>query len=211
MAHLEPVLDQIIDQLSQEEELIAEARLPTINKLTQYIHNKQQSSKKVRLNFICTHNSRRSQIAQIWAHTAAVAYQIPHVETYSGGTEATAFNNWAVRAMNTLGFRIEARQDTGEDQNPAYEVRIGTGLPSLTCYSKKFDEILSPDTPLAAVMTCSDADQNCPLVPGAELRIPLTFDDPKQFDGSGREQKEYLKTALQIGREIIYAFRQVSI
>lgn len=209
MAHLEPVLDQIIDQLSQEEELIAEARLPTINKLTQYIHDKHLSSKKVRLNFICTHNSRRSQIAQIWAHTAAVAYQIPHVETYSGGTEATAFNSWAVRAMNTLGFRIEARQDTGEIQNPAYEVHIGTGLPPLTCYSKKFDEILSPDTPFAAVMTCSDADHNCPLVPGAELRIPLTFDDPKQFDGSGHEQREYLKTALQIGREIIYAFRQV--
>ncbi len=209
MSHLEPVLDQLIDQLIEDEKQIPESRRSVLDTLTDHIHRKMKTGEPVRLHFICTHNSRRSQMAQIWAHTAAKAYQVPKIETFSGGTEATAFHPNAVRAFKTLGFRVTLKTDQPDTGNPRYEVGIGNGLPALTCYSKKIEEAVSPDSPFVAVMTCSDADQNCPVVPGAEARIPLTYEDPKRFDGSDAEQKEYLKTAIDIGRELVRVFRRV--
>ncbi|MDG5767987.1 protein-tyrosine-phosphatase [Balneolales bacterium ANBcel1] len=209
MPQLEPILDQLIDQFSEEESRIESGRLAVLDELTGYIRTAGKSGQTVRLNFICTHNSRRSQMAQIWAHTAAVAFQVPHIEVHSGGTEVTEFNPWAVKAMKTLGFRIDSTETDNGSGNPRYHVHIGTGTPALTCYSKRFDDVLPADTPFAAVMTCSDADRNCPVVPGAALRIPITYEDPKQFDGSGREQQEYLRTAIEIGREMIRVFQKV--
>jgi len=209
MAHLDPVLDQIIDQLTEDADRIPESRQAILNSLTQQIRKLSKGKKPVRLNFICTHNSRRSQMSQIWAHTAATAYQIPHIETGSGGTEATAFHPNAVRAMRTLGFRIAEAQDQPDPANPRYHVSVGTGIPELTCHSKRFEDAFPSGTPFVAVMTCSDADQNCPVVPGAQARIPLTYEDPKASDGSGNEQKEYLRTAVEIGREILQVFRNI--
>ncbi|MFO8030031.1 MAG: protein-tyrosine-phosphatase [Cyclonatronaceae bacterium] len=208
MSHLDPVIDQLIDQLSEEADLIPETRLEILGSLTDQIRRPKNSNAPVRLHFICTHNSRRSQMAQIWAHTAVAAFQVPHVECYSGGTEATGFHPNAVRAMRTLGFRITADEGSSPN-NPRYRVAAGTGIPDLICYSKRFEDAISTDSTFVAVMTCSDADQNCPVVPGAVARIPLTYEDPKASDGSGNEQQEYLRTAVEIGREIIHAFRRV--
>ena len=209
MAHMEPVLDQLIDQLAEEEIRIHASRHPVLDSLAEAIRSEQKTREPVRLNFICTHNSRRSQMAQIWAHTAATAFQIPHIETYSGGTEATAFHPNAVRAMRTLGFRISPSDQQTDKDNPRFEISVGTGLPTLICYSKRFVQAVPSDKPFIAVMTCSDADQNCPLVPGAKSRIPLTFKDPKAFDGTEGEQKAYLNTAVEIGREVIRVFRHL--
>lgn len=209
MAFLEPVIDQLIDQLIADEHMIPEERFDVLDSLIQQIRKDQKNSKAVRLNFICTHNSRRSQIAQIWAHTAAAAFQIPHVASYSGGTEATSFHPSAIRAMRTVGFKISPVEKHPESPNPHHNVIIGTGLPSLICFSKRFEDAIPPDTPFTAVMTCSEADQNCPLVPGARARIPLTFEDPKKFDGTDQEQEAYLKTVIEIGRELIRVFRNV--
>ncbi len=209
MAHMEPVLDQLIDQLVEEENRIPASRLSVLDSLVHAIRSEQKTREAVRLNFICTHNSRRSQMAQIWAHTAAVAFQIPHVKTFSGGTEATAFHPNAVRAMRTLGFRISPSDQQSDNINPRYEVSVGTGLPTLICFSKRFEQAVPSDMPFIAVMTCSDADQNCPLVPGAKSRIPLTYEDPKAFDGTEKEQQEYLNTAVVIGREIIRVFKNL--
>ena len=209
MAHLDPVLDQLIDQLTEDADRIPESRLSILDSLTQQIRKQRKGKEPVRLNFICTHNSRRSQMAQIWAHTAAAAYQVPHIETGSGGTEATAFHPNAVRAMRTLGLRITEAEDQPDLANPRYRVSVGTGIPELTCHSKRFEDAFPSGTPFVAVMTCSDADQNCPVVPGAQARIPLTYEDPKVSDGSGNEQQEYLRTAVEIGREILHVFRNI--
>ncbi len=209
MAHIEPVLNQLIHQLTEEEHRIPESRYPVLDLFTKQIRQQLKTNDPIRLNFICTHNSRRSQIAQIWAHTAANAFQIPRIETHSGGTEATAFHPNAVRAMRTLGFHITKSELPSDLQNPRYRISVGPGLPELTCYSKRFEEALPKENLFTAVMTCSDADQNCPIVPGAQTRIPLTFEDPKAYDGSGKEQQEYLKTALEIGREMLRVFRHV--
>ena len=209
MAHLDPVLDQLIDQLTEDADRIPASRLAILASLTDHIRKHLKGREPVRLNFICTHNSRRSQMSQIWAHAAAVAYQIPRLETGSGGTEATAFHPNAVRAMQTLGFRMSP-EETGENpENPRYRISVGTGTPDLVCYSKRFEDAFPAGTAFVAVMTCSDADQNCPVVPGALARIPLTFEDPKASDGSGKEQQEYLRTAVEIGREILHVFRHI--
>ena len=209
MANMEPILDQLIDQLTQDENFIPSSRQSVLDSLVHAIRKEQKTRKAVRLNFICTHNSRRSQMAQIWAHAAAVAFQIPHVKTFSGGTQTTAFHLNAVRAMRTLGFKITLSDQQPDHMNPRYEVSVGTGLPVLICFSKQFEQSLPSDTPFIAVMTCSDADQNCPIVPGAISRIPLTFEDPKAFDGTEKAQQGYLNTAVNIGREIISVFRRL--
>jgi arsenate reductase (thioredoxin) len=209
MPHIDPVLDLLIDQLLEDSGRIPDERLRILDSLSGHIRNQLKGKDPVRLNFICTHNSRRSQISQIWAHTAATAFQIPRIETGSGGTEATAFHPNAVRAMRTLGFRIAQPAPHENPENPLYHVSMGTGTPDLVCRSKRFEEAFPNAATFLAVMTCSDADQNCPVVPGALARIPLTYEDPKSSDGSGREQQEYLKTAVEIGREILHAFRKV--
>ncbi len=209
MSYLDPVLDQLIDQLLEDADRIPDQRREILDSLTGHIRKQLNSKEPVRLNFICTHNLRRSQISQIWAHTAAAAFQTPRLETGSGGTEATAFHPHAVRAMRTLGFRITEPDPEKNPGNPHYHVSVGTGIPALVCYSKRFEETFPAGTPFLAVMTCSDADQNCPVVPGALARIPLTYEDPKTFDGSGKEQQEYLRTAVEIGREILQAFRNI--
>lgn len=207
MSYPNPVLNELINVLIDEENLISDSRKSILNDLAKHIKLDLKSGEPARLNFICTHNSRRSQIAQIWSHTATTIYQIPRIESYSGGTEVTKFHPNAIRAMRTLGFSLSQIGDQHETSNPHYEVLLGTGLASLCCYSKRYEDAVPDGKSFTAVMTCSDADQSCPIVPGAKARFPLTYEDPKKFDGTAMEQKNYLKTALEIGREIIYTFR----
>ena len=59
-------------------------------------------------------------------------------------------------------------------------------------------------------MTCSDADENCPFIPGAEMRLPLTYEDPKEADDKPEERAVYDERVRQIGREIFYAMQLIS-
>lgn len=175
-----------------------------LEKLADYLM--QQKSNPVKLNFICTHNSRRSHIAQIWAAAGAAYFGTPGVETYSGGTGATAFNPRAVAALQRAGFQI----DNPGGKNPHYRVYFAEAHHPLICYSKTFDDPVNPKSGFAAIMTCSDADENCPFIPGAEFRLPLTYDDPKNADGTPEEAVRYDERVRQIGREILYAIQLAS-
>jgi arsenate reductase len=200
-----PPVERTIDKLVSEFSQITNERKTAISHLKMYIAQRKQEGKKVSLNFVCTHNSRRSHISQIWAQTAAHYYGIENVETFSGGTEATAFNPRAVTAMKQAGFDIVTVKD---DQNPVYKVKFSTDTSALTVFSKKYDDDFNPKADFAAVMTCSHADENCPFIPGAK-RIALTYDDPKDFDGTPQEAAKYTERVHEIGREILYAFSQV--
>src|SRR5688572_3267176 len=116
-----PAVERTIEKLVSEFNQITDERKSTINHLKMYIAQKKEEGKKVSLNFVCTHNSRRSHISQIWAQTAAHYYGIGNVETFSGGTEATAFNPRAVEAMKRAGFDVAIIKD---DKNPVYKVRF---------------------------------------------------------------------------------------
>jgi arsenate reductase len=58
-------------------------------------------------------------------------------------------------------------------------------------------------------MTCSEAEQNCPFVPGAELRVSTTYEDPKIFDGTKEQDEKYIERSLQIARENLYIFSNI--
>jgi arsenate reductase len=204
--NLSPELTKTVHQLVGEFDFIPAARKKLLYQLTEFVRSKSESKHPVNLNFICTHNSRRSHLAQIWAQTAAHYYGVSSVFCFSGGTEATAFNPRAVKAMQEAGFAISTAKD---GTNPVYEVRFSVEADPVIAFSKVYDDPFNPDKDFAAVMTCTHADQNCPLVLGASARIALTYDDPKDFDGTPQESAKYRGRVHEIGREILYAFSQV--
>lgn len=202
-AKLEHTLEEFITEFDR----IPAARKNLLNQLTSFVQQRLDAGAPVLLNFICTHNSRRSHIAQLWAYAAAHYWRLPNVSCFSGGTEATAFNPRAVRAMQEAGFDI--RIATPGD-NPVYEVRFAGDARPATVFSKTYDDPVNPRGDFAAVMTCSHADQNCPVVIGSAARISLTYDDPKDFDGTPQETAKYNERVREIGREILYAFSRVN-
>ncbi|HEY0654027.1 MAG TPA: protein-tyrosine-phosphatase [Chryseosolibacter sp.] len=205
-APLLPKLERKIAALTQTFPKISDDRKSILAELTEYVQNGKKKNESIRLNFICTHNSRRSHISQIWAQAAATFYGTPHVECFSGGTEATAFNPRAAAAMASAGFDISMVK---AGANPVYEVRFSDSVPPMTIFSKRFDDPFNPPKDFAAVMTCSHADENCPLIIGAAKRIALTYDDPKEFDGTPFESEKYAERVDEIGAEILFAFSKV--
>jgi arsenate reductase len=173
--------------------------------LTRFIQQ-SPAGQPVYLNFICTHNSRRSHIAQLWAQASADYFGVKDIICLSGGTEATAFNPRAVKAMQEVGFQITI-EIPGD--NPVYHVSYSATSPSIKVFSKKYDDSFNNNPGFAAIMTCSHADENCPLVLGAKARIAITYDDPKEFDGTPLESEKYVERVQQIGREMLYAFSKI--
>ncbi|MCE3008649.1 MAG: protein-tyrosine-phosphatase [Bacteroidetes bacterium] len=168
-------------------------------------------TRPLRLVFICTHNSRRSQLAQIWAQLAAWHYLGPNapVETYSGGTEATAFNERAVAALERTGLHVFyiSAIPFRDNPNPAYYWSASPKLPGHPAHSKVYsDTIWNPQQDFVAVMVCSDADEACPYVPGASLRVALPYADPKASDGTPQEAATYDERCAQIAREMLFLF-----
>ena len=184
---------------------IPEDRKELLNKLVVYILEKKQANKPVQLNFICTHNSRRSQLAQAWAQITASYHNIP-VCCYSGGVEETAFYKSAYQVLENSGIKIVTEP---EKENPVIWLYYSAGCPPLKMFSKIFDHAINPNKNFAAVMTCSHADENCPFIPGAENRIPITYEDPKIADNTSEELEKYTERSLQIASEMFYVFSQI--
>ncbi len=198
------MLENLINYIKHAEKIEPHTdRKAVLNELVNYIV--AQRGGPVRLNFICTHNSRRSHLAMIWAAVAAHHYHIDAIQTYSGGTEATAFNPRAVAAIERAGFKV---QHTGGD-NPDYAVFYDEKAQPLSCFSKKYDHPSIGVLPFAAIMTCSDADENCPYIPAAAARIPIRYQDPKSADDTPEEAAVYDERCLQIASEMLYVFRKV--
>ena len=185
---------------------IPEDRLVVLKSLIDYIQSKIDQGKEINLNFICTHNSRRSQFSQIWAQTAADYFGVP-AKCYSGGVEVTAFNERAVASIKRSGFDVVA-QGEGES-NPIYLVSHSKNHDPIKAFSKLFDDPVNKAEQFAAVMTCSHADENCPFIPGTEQRIAVRYEDPKAFDDSPEEASKYDERSMQIASEMFYVFSKV--
>jgi arsenate reductase (thioredoxin) len=203
-----PPLEDTILSLTKTFDSIPGERKAILREITDYVESKARKNEKIDLVFICTHNSRRSHISQIWAQAGAAYYGIDDVRSYSGGTEATAFNPRAVRAMQNAGFQIGI---ASEGENPVYEVKYSHNGHAIIAFSKKYDSDSNPHEAFAAVMTCTHADENCPIVFGMEKRISLPYNDPKDFDGTPQEATKYLERVREIGAEILYAFSQAKV
>jgi len=186
--------------------LISEKRKSILQPLIDFIQYKTNLQKKVQLNFICTHNSRRSHLSQVWAQTLAQYYNITNVVCFSGGTEATAMFPMLVKTLKKSGFEIKTKE---EILNPIYQIEYAKSENPILCFSKKYDAAFNPQTEFAAILTCSNADEDCPFIAGAEKRISITFDDPKEFDDSPLQEEKYLERSLQIASELKYVFSQI--
>jgi arsenate reductase len=185
---------------------VPEERKRILEEVAESISAKRRSGETAELTFICTHNSRRSQMGQLWAAAAAAHFGIDGIHTYSGGTEATVFNPRAVTAMEKAGFTIE--KPGGE--NPRYLVSFDERGPAMECFSKTYDDPVNPNEGFVAIMTCADADEACPVVSGAALRAPIRYDDPKVADGTPQEAAVYEERCLQIATEMLYLFSRVA-
>ena len=183
---------------------IAENRIPVLNDLINYIRNSKKQ--EVQLIFICTHNSRRSQFAQVWAQIASAYFNIP-VHCYSGGTEVTACNERTISSLKRSGLKVTISDQ--DKENPVYQVFYSDKANPIQLFSKIYDNPVNPNKNFAAIMTCSDADANCPFIPGAEIRTPLNYEDPKDFDGTSEETVKYDERSKQIAAEMFYIMSKV--
>ncbi len=199
-----PELTQFISSLTFD--AISEERKNTLQPLVDFIQTKVDANNEVRLNFICTHNSRRSHLSQIWAQVMAAHYNINNVVCYSGGTEATAMFPMIGKTLENTGFKITA---LSEGKNPVYSVKFSENNHAAICFSKTYDDAFNPVSEFAAIMTCSSADAGCPFIPGAEKRIPITFEDPKAFDNTPQQQEKYHERSVQIASELSYIFSKI--
>ena len=185
---------------------ISKDRLPILKELIDYIQSGIDNTQSIRLNFICTHNSRRSHLAQIWAQLAAHYYNIPNVDCYSGGTEATALFPMIAQVLKNQGFEI---QKLSFENNPIYAIKYSPDIMPMIVFSKKFDHSFNPTSHFVAIMTCDLADQNCPFVNGAEKRIAITYEDPKDYDNTPIQNEKYIERSLQIATEMFYVFSKI--
>jgi arsenate reductase len=177
-----------------------------LEKISQYIQQKKQENKSIQLVYVCTHNSRRSHFGQIWAQVAAYYYHVKNVQTFSGGTEATAFNINAINAVKRVGFDVKKTTDS---INPIYDLHYDEIEKPIECFSKVYNDDVNPKYEFAAIMTCSDAEENCPFIPGVELRIGTTYDDPKAFDNTPLQDAKYDERCKQIALETFYVFSKI--
>lgn len=193
----------ICNNLSQKFDEIPSDRKTILEKISSFIQSKKDKNEPIQLIYVCTHNSRRSHFGQIWAAVASEFYAIENISTFSGGTEATAFNINAINALKEMGFDVQSKD---ESNNPIFEVKFSDVKIPTICFSKVYDDAFNPTSNFAAVMTCGDAEENCPFIPGVDLRIATTYNDPKEFDGTPQQDEKYRERSLQIALETLYVF-----
>lgn len=186
---------------------VSEERKTILQPLIDFIQQKVNNKQEININFICTHNSRRSHLSQIWAQVASAHFNIPNVNCYSGGTEETALFPKVVETLTEQGFNIFKIADTN---NPVYAIKYRDNALPVIGFSKEYDSPFNPVSVFTAIMTCSQADGGCPFIAGAEKRIPITFEDPKISDNTPEQSQVYVERSLQIATEMFYVFSKIS-
>lgn len=189
------------------DQVVSPERQEILQPLIDFIQSKVSQGKTIRLNFICTHNSRRSHLSQIWAQTMAFHFGVNDLFCYSGGTEATAMFSKVAETLTNQGFAI---LKLSQESNPVYAVKYNENEPAIICFSKKFDDDFNPIREFTAIMTCSSADEGCPFIAGADVRLPIRYDDPKAFDGTDLMNAKYAERSLEIASEMYFVFSKIA-
>lgn len=187
------------------ENILADRKV-ILDGLIAYIKEKHKNNETIRLNFICTHNSRRSHLGQIWAQTLAYHFSIKNVYCYSGGTESTAMFSKVAETIEKQGFDVIK---LSEGSNAVYAIKYTSNEHAIICFSKKYDDGFNPQREFAAILTCDSADDACPMVLGAEKRFAIKYEDPKRYDGLAEMDEKYTAKSLEIGQEMWYVFSNI--
>lgn len=203
-----PIFKELNSYITKlETTLISEKRKKVLDEFSEYLQQKVDLKQEIRLHFICTHNSRRSHLAQVWAQTMAFYFKVNAVFCYSGGTEATKVYPMVIKTLKDTGFEIIKLSD---NNNPIYAIKYSDNEHPILAFSKEINHPFNPKKDFAAIMTCSSADEACPIVFGAEKRIPLTYEDPKKYDNTPIQQEKYLERSTQIASEMYYVFSKIN-
>lgn len=168
---------------------------------------RQRADQPTPLIFICTHNARRSHLSEVWAAVAAHHYGFKNVQTFSGGVEVTQLHPNAAAALRRAGVSVVANDNNS--QNPHYTAVFAQDAPAKTLFSKEYDAPFNPQKDFAAVLVCSAAEEACPMIRTADLRVLVSYEDPKKADGTPQEAAEYDARSRQIAQEMFYVFSQV--
>lgn len=199
-------IEEVISTLPMEE--ISADRKELLEPLVGFIQTRINAREEILLIFICTHNSRRSHLAQVWAQTLATHFAIPKLHSYSAGTEATALYPKVAETLRNTGFEVIL---LSEAENPVYSIKAGSKEHPIIGFSKTLDHSFNPSSGFAAVMTCTQADEGCPYVAGAEIRIAIPFEDPKAFDTTAQQSEKYQERSRQIAVELYYVFSKITL
>lgn len=204
MTKMYPQLIQYIQKILPEIDKIELERKQQLAVIQSFIREKLSTNQIPELIFICTHNSRRSHFGQIWAQTFAYYFGVTPFQAYSGGTQATSFNINAIRTVEQAGFHIIQLNEGG---NPLYRIRFQDRHHGITAFSKIYTHPANPQRAFCAVMTCTDADEKCPYIPGAQLRVAIPYEDPKIYDKTPLQNEAYEARCHQIAVELAWIFK----
>jgi arsenate reductase len=131
---------------------------------------------KTKVLFLCTHNSARSQMAEgLLRYLAGDRFEV-----MSAGTEATHVRPLAIQAMDELGIDISGQV------SKTLEGYLG----------KPFEYVIT---------VCDDANEACPIFPGARRRLHWSFEDPAQATGTEEERLRVFRSVRNRIRERIEA------
>ncbi len=203
------IFQQLLNTIEhlQQAHPVNEARKDLLQPFINVIQEKVNQHEEININFICTHNSRRSHLAQVWAQVASAYFQVPQVGCYSGGTEETALFPTVAETLSAQGFLVFK---IAANENPVYAIKYSDQALPLIGFSKKYDSPFNPASAFVAIMTCSAADGACPFVAGAEKRIAITYQDPKIADYTGQQAAVYAERSLEIASEMFYVFSKIN-
>jgi arsenate reductase len=202
---MHPTVKETCQALCLTFDSISSERKETLKQIAATFADELRNSNPLQVIYICTHNSRRSHFAQIWSEIAAHYFKLTNCFSYSGGTEVTRIHQNVLEALKQHGFEISESDDS---INPKVVIQYGNDL-GVVCYSKTYDDDSNPQSDFIAIMTCDHADENCPFIPGAKQRIPLTYEDPKKHDDQENVIEKYSLKSEEIGREMLFLFSLV--
>jgi arsenate reductase (thioredoxin) len=205
-ATLLPPLRSYVDEVAGSLDAVPDERKVVLGDIARTIAGRLEDGHDANLTFICTQNSRRSHMSQIWAQTAARYYGLDRVHAYSGGTQETCCNPRTITAMRRAGFTVE---DATTGDNPVYLIRYADDRPPIRAYSKRYNTDDNPKEGFIALMTCSAADKSCPVVKGAVARYAIHYVDPKLCDDTPSETTAYNERCREIAREMFYIMSEV--
>lgn len=147
-------IEQVIKALNPQ--TISTERKAILQPLTEFIQSKVSNQQDIRINFICTHNSRRSHLSQVWAQTLAYHFNIKNVFCYSGGTESTALFPIVAETLQNSGFQIKT---ISKNENSIYSIKYAYNQHPIIGFSKRLNDDFNPKSEFAAIMTCDSANE----------------------------------------------------
>ncbi|WP_196893237.1 low molecular weight phosphatase family protein [Aureivirga marina] len=194
-------------RISQNDIEITNDRKETLNDIAKAVLDEYLRNERVNLNFICSHNSRRSQFAQIWGNYAINFFSIPNMECFSGGTVVTALHRNTVKTLKEVGFRFDVK--TFNHQNPEYLISYQDCKKPILAYSKLIED-QNNKSPYIAITTCNSIEKNCPLFTDCLAYFQLPYTDPKNYDYTALKNEKYNELNMNIASEMAFLFGYIA-